>query len=165
MAELARCWKVDDELDALDRLLVLSRVVKECLRLYPPTHYMSHELGEDDVLEGYCIPKGTIVHVPILALHRDGNIWGADEAAFDPDRFLDEEHEQRTKMFWLPFMCGPRSCIGKRFALLEIKAFAAQVLIRQQVYIKPLEDPSPTVFGLFGSPRGMKLCFEARENI
>lgn len=163
LAELRENWMVSDGLDALDRLPIMSRVVRECLRLYPPIFYMARTLAEDDVLDGYRLPAGMDVRVPILALHRNVKIWGEDAAEFNPDRFLKEGELARTKMYWLPFLYGPRNCIGQRFAVLEIKAFVSIVLLKQRVYIKPLEDAPPVCYGLFATPRGLKMYFEARD--
>lgn len=163
LTELQENWTASDGLDALDSLPTLSRVVRECLRLYPPILYMARTLAEDDELDGYKLPAGIDVRVPILALHRSVKIWGDDAAEFNPDRFLKEGELKRTKMYWLPFLYGPRSCIGQRFAVLEIKAFVSLVLLKQRVYIKPLEDAPPVCYGLFATPRGLKLYFEARD--
>lgn len=160
--ELEENWTESDGLDKLDQLPVLSRVVHECLRLYPPVFYEARQLAQSDELDGYRLPKGTVVRVPILALHRNRSIWGEDADRFDPDRHLNGSVLQK-RTFWMTFLHGPRSCIGSRFAILEIKAFAAQVLLRHEVSVRTEQDGEPKVFGVFATPQGMKLYFRRRH--
>lgn len=62
----------------------LDKVCRETLRLVPPMHSFLRVATQDDVLpeskggEGFCIRKGTIVHVPIEAMNLDREIWGED---------------------------------------------------------------------------------------
>ena len=73
------------------------------------------------------IVKGDNVFIPILALNRDPEIWGDDHLEFKPERWLDGV---TTKAASIPsvfagtatFLAGPHSCIGYRFAVLEMKA-------------------------------------------
>ena len=62
----------------------LDKVCRETLRLVPAVHTFLRAATQDDVLpdskggEGFCIRKGTIVHVPIEAMNMDREIWGED---------------------------------------------------------------------------------------
>lgn len=163
MTELREKWTLEDGLSALDQLPLLSHVVRECLRLYPPIFYVSRTLQEDDTIEGLRLPAGSVVRIPVLAMLRDESTWGEDAGDFNPDRFAKPGEISRTKFHWLPFLYGPRGCIGQRFAILEIKAFIAQVLTEHRVYVKPLEDPPAKCSGPFASPEDMKVYFEARS--
>ena len=63
---------------------LLEKVCRETLRLVPALHSFLRVATQDDVLpdskggEGFCIRKGTIVHVPVEAMNLDREIWGAD---------------------------------------------------------------------------------------
>lgn len=160
--ELREKWTEDDGLDALDRLPVLSRVVHECLRLYPPVFFEPRDLAQNDELDGYRLPKGTMVRVPILALQRNRSIWGEDAEQFNPDRHLDGMDSQK-RMFWMPFLHGPRNCVGSRFAVLEIKAFVAQVLLKHKVSVQAEKDGLPEMWGAFATPHKLKLYFSGRK--
>jgi cytochrome P450 len=63
---------------------LLDKVCRETLHVMPPMHSFLHVATQDDVLpdskgsEGFCIRKGTIVHVPIEGMNLDREIWGED---------------------------------------------------------------------------------------
>jgi len=46
---------------------------------------------------------------------------------FNPENFSKEAKAKRHPYTFLPFGQGPRSCIGMRFALLEMKIAFVQV--------------------------------------
>lgn len=48
----------------------------------------------------------------------DKDIWGEDADEFKPERFLEQKSERRYQ--FIPFSVGPRTCIGKNFAEMEI---------------------------------------------
>jgi cytochrome P450 len=67
---------------------LLDKVCRETLRIVPPMHSFLRVATQDDVLPdskgggGFCIRKGTIVHVPIEAMNMDREIWGEDAWKF-----------------------------------------------------------------------------------
>jgi cytochrome P450 len=66
---------------------LLEKVCRETLRLVPAMHSFLRVATQDDVLpdskgEGFCIRKGTLVHVPIEAMNLDREIWGEDAWKF-----------------------------------------------------------------------------------
>jgi cytochrome P450 len=68
---------------------LLDKVCRETLRLVPPVHSFLRVATQDDVLpdskggEGFCIRKGTIVHVPIEGMNLDREIWGKNAWNFE----------------------------------------------------------------------------------
>ena len=57
------------------------------------------------------IPKDTRVWIPVYAIHHDPQIYPNPEA-YDPERFNEDNMQQRHPSFYLPFGDGPRNCIG-----------------------------------------------------
>ncbi|KAI9331756.1 cytochrome P450 [Obelidium mucronatum] len=108
----------------------LDAVVQESLRLIPPVPWLIRTCGQDDELDGYFIPKGTKVYISPHLLHRAKENWGDDALEFNPDRWS-KTNSPLQKQFcaFFPFSAGPRSCIGSRFAMLELKSILA-VLVR-----------------------------------
>jgi len=126
----------------LDVSPLLDKVCRESLRVVPPVHSSLRVATQDDVLpvsngEDIHIRKGTFVHVPIEAINLDRTIWGEDGWAFNPDRWdsLPEAVKSLPGLYsnTLTFSAGPRSCIGQRFSLIEMKTFL-YVLITNFVF-------------------------------
>lgn len=116
------------------------RVLHEALRLCPPAAGIPRSLTQDVDVDGYRLDAGTLVSVSIYALHRDPTLWD-DPLEFDPDRFLPERSEGRSRWQYLPFGGGPRSCIGDHFAMLEATLALATVVRTAQ--IESLSDDFP----------------------
>lgn len=101
----------------------LDRVIKECLRIYPPVAFISRELTEDMYLKDNTkIPAGMMMHFHIFDLHRDEEQF-PDPEKFDPDRFLPENVAKRHPYAYLPFSAGERrntGCPGRYFLIDKI---------------------------------------------
>ncbi|KAI9361690.1 cytochrome P450 [Zopfochytrium polystomum] len=104
-------------------------VIHETLRLHPPVPYNVKQAVADDVLpNGVHVPKGTLLAWGPYALGRSTRIWGADAAAFRPERWLDAPGP--SPYAYNAFNAGPRLCLGKRFAEVEV-AFVLVELLRR----------------------------------
>ncbi|EAT32526.1 AAEL015370-PA [Aedes aegypti] len=93
-------------------LKFMDRVIKECLRLYPPVPFISRAILEDALLGDRFIPKDSMANLHIFDLHRDPDQF-PDPERFDPDRFLPANVEKRNPYAYVPFSAGPRNCIGE----------------------------------------------------
>ncbi|KAJ7169429.1 cytochrome P450 [Mycena filopes] len=124
-----------DELNS--QFPILDSVVLETLRLHPPILENHHQAAETisiplaypvpgSSVSHLVIPKGTVLSIPVNVLQRDPKIWGEDAHLFRAERW----HSSETRHNLFAFSEGPRSCIGKKFALTEIKALTL-TLIRQ----------------------------------
>lgn len=116
----------------LSLLAVTQRVLKESMRLYPPAPVMTRMAARDVVLEGHALPAGTLLTIPIFAVHRHRRLW-EDPDRFDPDRFLPEREAEQLRTQFMPFGFGPRTCIGMSFAMLEATAILA-TLVRSAAF-------------------------------
>lgn len=109
----------------LKAMTYLEQVIKEVLRFIPPVGGAFREVIQDCKYNGYLIPQGWSILYQIGKTHEDETIYTQPQQ-FDPERFSQERSEDKTKLFsWVPFGGGMRECIGKEFAKLEIKLFAA----------------------------------------
>jgi cytochrome P450 len=108
------------------RLGYLNSVFDETLRLYPSAWaWTKRSLGEDRLGEVQ-IKKGEILFVSPYLVHRDPSLW-TDPDRFNPDRWTSELRDQ-NKGAYFPFGLGPRTCVGKHFALLEAKLIVIRIL-------------------------------------
>ena len=71
------------------------RVFREAMRLHPPVPFMPRLVLADAELAGYRIPRGSMVGVSALLLHRLPEYW-TDPASFDPLRFAPDRAEHRA---------------------------------------------------------------------
>jgi len=126
--------------DDVPRLGHTVRVLHEALRLCPPGAGTPRLLNRDLSVDGYRLEAGTVAIVSFYAMHRDPYLWDRP-LTFDPDRFLPERSEGRSRWQYLPFGGGPRSCIGDHFAMLE--ATLALATIIRAVRIESLKDDFP----------------------
>ncbi|KAL3808862.1 hypothetical protein ACHAXA_004149 [Cyclostephanos tholiformis] len=142
--------------EMLQKCEYLDAVARETLRLYPPaatTRYIPSTSPDDDVPNagGYLLGN-SIVHLNFYAIQRDPRVWDVPDE-FAPDRFLGEVGRKRiASSSFVPFSKGARDCIGKYFALLEIKIALAALICR---YDGDVIDPNEAyVTRLTSIPRG-----------
>ncbi|RAL10373.1 cytochrome P450 [Aspergillus homomorphus CBS 101889] len=118
-------------LQQLKSLRYVNGCILESLRIHPPQASNSRIANKDTILptgggpdgkSPIFVSKGTMVHVATYALHRRRDLWGDEAEEFDPDRWI---HQKQNWKF-IPFLGGPRNCIGMDLAINE----ATYVLIR-----------------------------------
>ena len=74
--------------------------------------------GRDTEIGGRRVPKGALVLLDIYSMQRRADYFPRP-AAFDPERFSPEREKTIPRNAYQPFGSGPRSCIGRPFALME----------------------------------------------
>ena len=114
----------------------LDCVISEAQRLYPPLAQVSRECSKDYDIGGIHIPAGLEVIIPVYFLQRNPEAW-PDPDKFDPERFRSPAKDNRHPYQFMPFGTGPRSCIGMRFALMEIKIALVKCLLKYKFVQSP----------------------------
>lgn len=117
--------------EVLGKLQYLQAALSETLRLHPAVPIDNKEAAADDVLpDGTPVKKGSIVGYVPYSMGRMTFLWGDDAADFKPERWLDDDgHFQPQPPFkFTAFQAGPRTCLGKDSAFLQMKMTAALVL-------------------------------------
>ncbi|EEQ27670.1 cytochrome P450 3A9 [Microsporum canis CBS 113480] len=106
----------------------LDFVVKEVLRLFPPFVSVLRTASEDISICGNIVPAGTLLMIYPAVSQLNPSIWGTTVNDFDPDRWYNLPEAAQDPYVFQTFHSGPRVCIGRAFALLEIKVFLIQLL-------------------------------------
>jgi cytochrome P450 len=124
-------------LEQLKQMTYLEQVLREVMRLVPPVRGVFRTVINACEFGGYEIPKGWSVSCGINQTHQDSQLYPEPER-FDPDRF---SSERVAKPFsYVPFGGGLRECLGKEFARLEMKLFAAKIVREYEWDLLPDQD-------------------------
>ncbi|KAK4486146.1 hypothetical protein RD792_008814 [Penstemon davidsonii] len=116
----------------------------ESMRLYPPVVWDSKHALRDDVLsDGTPIYKGDRVTYFQYGMGRMEELWGEDRFEFKPDRWFDENGSlKKVSPYKFPvYQAGPRVCLGKEMAFIQMKYVVASVLSRFEFEPTCLDQP------------------------
>ncbi|KAK1372297.1 hypothetical protein POM88_028490 [Heracleum sosnowskyi] len=125
--------------EEVDRLIYLKAALFETLRLYPSVpedskHVISDEILPDDTV----VSAGSSIKYSIYSSSRMKFIWGEDCLQFRPERWLTEDgtkFETQDPFKYVSFNAGPRICLGKDLAYLQMKSIAAALLLRHRLTV------------------------------
>jgi cytochrome P450 len=124
------------------RLAYTRQVFSEAMRLYPPAPIITRTATQAFSFGGFTVAEGTVIIVPIHAVHHHASIWENPER-FDPERFAPEQAKGRHRYAYMPFGAGPRICIGSAFATMEAVAILAVLLQAVRLRSRSGEMPKP----------------------
>ncbi|XP_018410147.1 PREDICTED: cholesterol side-chain cleavage enzyme, mitochondrial [Nanorana parkeri] len=114
-----------NDLTVLLKIIPLVRAtIKETLRLHPVAISLQRYTQRDTVIRNFMIPRGTLVQVGLYAMGRNKDIFPSPEK-FSPERWLGGE---LTHFRSLGFGFGPRQCLGRRIAEMEMHLFLVHIL-------------------------------------
>ncbi|XP_062113136.1 cytochrome P450 CYP94D108-like [Humulus lupulus] len=121
--------------DQIRDMQYLHAAITESMRLYPPVPVDSRLCLNDDVWpDGTLVGKGTVVSFHPYAMGRMESIWGENSLEFQPERWLVDGVFRPENPYRYPvFHAGPRMCLGKEMAYIQMKSIAASVLGKFEV--------------------------------
>ncbi|KAI2602773.1 cytochrome P450 [Hypoxylon sp. NC1633] len=148
--------KPDLEFSDVDSLPYLQNFVKEVLRLYAPSTSHHRQAGQDITIDGMFVPKGTIFDIIPAMPMLNPMVWGDDAHIADPTRWDRLTPEQASPYAFEPFSNGPRMCIGKGYAMMEVKIIVVELVRRFRFFAvdKPFTIENP---GFALRPNGMEV--------
>ncbi|KAH9955260.1 cytochrome P450 [Russula dissimulans] len=190
-AEIAafRARKGDEQISVaeLDNMTYTQAALKESMRLHPIVWFLRRVADRDDVIplafpittksgeqiSSIPIKKGTQIDIFIDAYNRLPEIWGPDADEWNPDRFIDADRKQAVvgvfaNLSDVSTAGGLRSCIGWRFAVLEMSVISMTLLEnfefslppqnkKTRIYRKPSVVMSPMTEGQPGAWMGLAI--------
>ncbi len=125
-------------------------LVRESLRLFPPTWIFARvALGDDALPSGARIPEGSKVYLCPWVVHRDARLWPEPER-FDTARFAVENGRPRYSYF--PFGGGSHVCIAETLAMAQVTAVLETITATHR--LEPIGPTPRPIGGLTLSPGG-----------
>jgi len=160
---LARYPDIQEAIRAPDAEPLTARVIRESLRVYPPTWLFVRKARDADLLpSGTSVEAGAQLCISPWVVHRNPGLW-PDPERFDPDRFLPSEADWRPRYAYLPFGGGPHTCIGESLAMAEIMAAIAVLTSHHRLVLASAQSPSAEG-GLTLRAAGLRLRFQRRTD-
>lgn len=151
-------WEEDFQMEDLRKLSYVKQCVEEGMRLYPPAYYIDRESIKEDNIDGFHIPKNTMLLLAIYELHRDERFWDAPQK-YVPERF-DASNKKDFSDYYFPFGAGPRMCVGNNFAMQEMILTVAEILRTYKLSSDVNEIPIDPLISL--KPVAVNLHFQLR---
>ncbi len=120
------------EMDSVNKMEELHCFLKETLRFYTPIPFSMDRLAlKDHKIGDLDIPKGMKVKPDYFAMAFDEQHW------VKPERFNPERWKGKVDPYtFLPFLAGPRNCIGQHLAIMEAKVIVSEFLERFEFKLK-----------------------------
>ncbi|VFQ91697.1 unnamed protein product [Cuscuta campestris] len=147
------------------KLVYLHGALCESLRLFPPVALEHKVAAKKDILpSGHPVKPGTRVIVSFYAAGRLETIWGKDCMEFKPERWISGRgsvrHEPSYK--FPAFNAGPRTCLGKDMAFVQMKMVAATMLHHYDFQVVDRAAVCPSDSIILQAKHGLRVRFSRR---
>ncbi|KAK7316577.1 hypothetical protein RJT34_00142 [Clitoria ternatea] len=137
------CCKRQPGFEAINRLKIVTMVLNEVLRLYPPVPKTMRYTKCATKIGNISVPAGVEVYLPFILFHYNDNYWGNPEE-FNPERFAEGVSKaSKDKIAFYPFGWGPRICLEQSFALIEAEMALAMILQHFSFHLSPTYTHAP----------------------
>jgi cytochrome P450 len=150
----------------LDRQVYLHAALCEALRLYPVVAFDPRTAtGEDTLPSGHHIGRNTKIIIFIYAMGRMEEIWGEDCLQYKPERWISEQGGiiSVPSYKFSAFGGGPRSCLGKAMAFIQMKIVATAILWNYHVQVVEGHPVLPSVSVVLHMKHGLKVRITKRS--
>jgi cytochrome P450 len=153
-------------IDEVKKLVYLHGAICEALRLFPPIPFERKEAVTPDILpSGHHVYPNAMILFSLYAMGRDKDIWGEDYSEFKPGRWISERggivYAPSYKFF--SFNAGPRTCLGRDLAFIQVKMIAASILWNYGVHVVDINQVTPNLSIVLLMKHGLKVKITKRE--
>ncbi|CAF9908607.1 MAG: hypothetical protein GOMPHAMPRED_006211 [Gomphillus americanus] len=138
---------------SIKSLPYLDACINETLRIHSTSSLgLPRTVTHPITILNHHFPANTVLSVPTYTLHHSSRIWGADVKEFKPDRWLKAEGglTASQKTAFIPFSTGPRACVGRNLAEMELKLIVATIV--QNFDLEVRQDTLETREGFLRKP-------------
>nr|CAD1839207.1 unnamed protein product [Ananas comosus var. bracteatus] len=141
---IAVCGRNKPDFESIGRLKIVTMILYEVLRLYPPVVSLFRTTIKNTKLGEFIFPAGVDLLLPTILIHRDREFWGEDAEEFNPERFSEGVSKaSKVPNAFFPFGWGPRICLGQSFAMIEAKMALATMLQHFSFELSPTYAHAP----------------------
>ena len=134
------------QLTDMPALPYTNMVIKEAMRLYPVVWNLSAEATKECKIGNYQVPANCTMLISQWVMHRSEKYF-EDAQSFKPERWESGLEKQLPTGVYIPFGGGPRTCIGKNFALMEAVLLLATIAQKFEINLVANQSiiPAPTI--------------------
>ncbi|EDV28485.1 expressed hypothetical protein [Trichoplax adhaerens] len=126
----------EPDANLLEKMPYLRSCVRETLRLQPIVFALPRITDRDLVLSGYKVPAQSFVLIGSYIMGRDESVF-TNPQQYMPERWLRgsdrQGYQSESRFQYLPFGFGPRMCLGKRVAEMEIQSLMAKLILDYEI--------------------------------
>ncbi|KIN06832.1 hypothetical protein OIDMADRAFT_111123 [Oidiodendron maius Zn] len=145
-------------------LRYLRNVINETLRIHSTSSLGLHRVippsSIDVYILGHHFPPNTVLSVPTYTIHHSIEIWGPDADSFVPERW--DRLTEKQKNAFIPFSYGPRSCVGRNVAEMELALIVSTTFRRYEFEL--YQDTLDTREGFLRKPLECWVGLRKRAN-
>ena len=164
--------ELDEALPDIDEVVTYAKVkdlkyvdsvIKETMRIHSTSSLGLPRVippGPGITLSGHHFPQGITLSVPAYTIHHSKEIWGPDADTFRPERW--ETVTEKQKAAFIPFSYGPRACVGRNVAEMELALIVSTVFRRYEFELR--QGEMETREGFLRKPLGLVVGLRRREN-
>ncbi|KAF1951847.1 cytochrome P450 [Byssothecium circinans] len=145
----------------------LDAVIKETMRIHstsslglprviPPGPGVTLNLKDGS---SHHFPQGVVLSVPAYTIHHSPGIWGPDASLFRPERWATVTEQQKAA--FIPFSYGPRACVGRNVAEMELALIVSTVFRRYEFELR--QGEMQTREGFLRKPLGLEVGMRRRK--
>ncbi|CEL53497.1 hypothetical protein RSOLAG1IB_06351 [Rhizoctonia solani AG-1 IB] len=120
--------------EQIKNLPYLNACIKEALRLHSTVGTGLPRVvpaGKTLTIAGETFNEGSVISVPSYTTNRS-NVWGTDAETYRPERWTEQGSEALNK-YYVPFSTGPRACVGRNLANMNLLLVSASFFRRYDV--------------------------------
>jgi len=154
-----------DPTEYLNKLVYLHAALCETMRLCPPVPLERLSPVESDLLpSGHKVKANSKILVFIYGVGRMRAVWGEDALEFKPERWISETGELRhvPAFKFLAFNAGPRICLGKQIAMVQMKIVAVEILQNYDIKVAKGQKFEPDTSLILKMKHGFKVTINKR---
>ncbi|KAI3927702.1 hypothetical protein MKW92_004830 [Papaver armeniacum] len=153
--------------DSIGKLSYLHATITETLRLFSAVPQDPKGVLEDDVLpDGTKVRAGGVVAYVPYAMGRMVYNWGPDATSFNPDRWFNKDglFQSESPFKFTAFQAGPRTCLGKDSAYLQMKMTLAILCRFFNFHLIPNHPVNYKMMTTLTMEHGLKLTITTRQS-